>query len=135
MSDAFGKVIGFLLAAVLLFVIPVNIAVAEQKATTTMYIYTELCEICERVRNTGSITRESYDELCSILSGCVKGYRLDITAEASNGGYISDSEITEVLATEGIYKFHAGCFIRFKVSDDSGARACCGGMIKYYETD
>lgn len=61
MSDAFGKITGFLLAAVLMYFIPVVFFANRQQNIAQLYIIAESTELVETVKNTGRLTRDMYE--------------------------------------------------------------------------
>lgn len=135
MSDAFGKIVAFILVAVLLFVVPVNIAMENQKISEKMYLYTEAVSVCEQVKNTGILTSATYESLSRMAAGVFKAYKLEIWSMDSEGRITVSDEITPVLSGDGRYEFSEGDYIRIKITDSSGIQVYCGGMIKYNETD
>ncbi len=135
MSDIFGKVISFIMVAVLLFIVPVTIASEEHKISEKMYLYTESVALCEQVKNTGVLKTETYEALSRVTAGILEVYDIEIWSVNSENVMTADDEIKARLETDGRYDFEQGDYIRIKIKDNKGIQVYCGGMIKYNETD
>lgn len=62
MSDAFGKIIGFMLASVLLFIVPIAFYSARQQNLSQLYVINESMQLVESIKNTGVITEKMFYE-------------------------------------------------------------------------
>lgn len=135
MNDGFSKITGFILAAILLFVAPVRIAQAENKAISTIYIHTEVNRICEQIRNTGQLTDEMYTSFMDVLGTTLNNYKFKIYVYDRNNKLTTNKEIMECLENQGICRFDYGSFIRLEIYSGSVLKGFSGGMIKAYENN
>ena len=99
MSDAFGKIVGFMLASVLLFVVPLTFYAGRQQNLSQLYVINESMQLVESVKNTGVITEDmlyGFETNVFKLSGRYKielsrthfEYNMD-----ANGEYVKGEEI------------------------------------------
>lgn len=101
MNDAFGKITGFLLAAILLFIVPVSFYANRQRNLIQLHIINKSIQFIETVENTGIITKDMYYGLeDSVL---VMGGRYVIELEKSNPIYNMDEEGVYVKTEEKYY--------------------------------
>lgn len=79
MSDTLITVVAIVLAAVLIFVVPVMTMADRFDATTQASVEAETAEFVEDVRTTGKLTRERYNKFLENLSST--GYTYDVNME------------------------------------------------------
>ncbi|MBE5940048.1 MAG: hypothetical protein E7266_06590 [Lachnospiraceae bacterium] len=133
MNNAFGNIIGFILLAVMLFVVPVRIKSEERRITEKMYLYTELTQLCEQVKNTGVLTDYTYENLCRMTGNILSVYKVEIWSLNGDGSITVSDEITDCLENNGKFTFKQGDFIRIVIKAKDEVKAYCGGMVKYNE--
>jgi len=133
MNNAFGNIIGFILLAVMLFVVPVRIKSEERRITEKMYLYTELTQLCEQVKNTGVLTDYTYENLCRMTGNILSVYKVEIWSLIGDGSITVSDEITDCLENNGKFTFKQGDFIRIVIKAKDEVKAYCGGMVKYNE--
>ncbi|MBE5948377.1 MAG: hypothetical protein E7261_05030 [Lachnospiraceae bacterium] len=79
MSDAFGKIVGFMLASVLLFIVPLTFYAGRQQNLTQLYIINESMQFIESVKNTGVITEEIYRGFEDSVYGVSGRYKIELS--------------------------------------------------------
>ena len=128
MSDAFGKIVGFMLASVLLFVVPLTFYAGRQQNLSQLYVINESMQLVESVKNTGVITEDmlyGFETNVFKLSGRYKielsrthfEYNMD-----ANGEYVKGEEIYYMpqligeMEENGRIEFAEGDYVSIRVS-------------------
>lgn len=99
------------------------------------YIYTEIVDLTDRIRNTGCLTSEMYLNFLTALDNTGDIYDIEIQhfyKEKSDGEIANyTKQIMNYLNKDGIYRFKMGDIIKFKVSRRDGSLVgVYGGRIK-----
>lgn len=96
MGDSFSKITAILLAAVLMFIIPIFYMREEAERLSQTRIIEEVTFFVDGVRNTGILSREDYSRLEKVLYHLGGGYRI----EMSHYSHILDENGENVLYNE-----------------------------------
>lgn len=73
-EESLWKVLGFLLAVILIFVAPTIATYDRMDAITYNVVQSEVAKFCDGVRDTGYISQNSYDALLQTLANTGVGY-------------------------------------------------------------
>lgn len=135
MSDVFSKVVAILLSSVLMFIAPVIIMTEENSLAMQTFVYTEMVDFTDRIRNTGCLTDKMYLNFLNALGDTGAIYDIEIQhfhMEGNTGEYLnSTARILESLDDDGVYRFKAGDVIKLKVKKQNGTlMGFYGGKIK-----
>ena len=79
MSDSFSKVVAILLAAILMFIVPIFYMREEADRLRQTRIIEEITFFIDGIRNTGILSREDYSRLEKVLYHLGGGYRIDMS--------------------------------------------------------
>lgn len=128
MSDSFGKITGFMLASVLLFIVPLTFYSGRQQNLSQLYVINESMQLVETVKNTGVLTEEM---LCGFETNIFKlggRYKIELSRTHyvynmdENGDYVEAEEIyympqlMEEMETAGRAEFAEGDYVYIRVS-------------------
>lgn len=119
MDDVFSTVVAIIMGAVLLFIMPVQNMMQQNQSAMDTYAYTELVDFTDRVRNTGWISEEMFQQLQKGLSATGQVYQLRITHqredEAGTLQQWSHEEVLQGLEQEKRYCLQKDDFIRVEI--------------------
>lgn len=135
LSDVFSKVTAILLSSVLMFIAPVLIMTEENDRAMQTFVYTEIIDLTDRIRNTGCLTGSMYLNFLNALEDTGTIYDVEIQhfqTEDGIGLQMNSTEgILETLADDGVYRFRSGDVIKLKVKKQDGTLVgFYGGKIK-----
>ncbi len=135
MDDIFSKVTAILISSILLFLVPVSVMIEKNEQAMQTYIYTEIVDLTDRIRNTGCLTSEMYLDFLTALENTGNIYNIEIQhfyKEESNGEIANyTQQIRNRLSKDGVYRFKMGDIIKCKVSRKDGSLiGVYGGRIK-----
>lgn len=146
MNDSFGKVLGILIAVVLMFLVPVQFSLQRQENLKQVYIMTETVYLVDAVRNKGRLTIDMYETYLAkirLLGGLYQAdlHHIHFTHKNPKVRYMVEEDsyytrqITEILYKEGEYLFDIGDFFQMQVSSIKNKietpLVYYGGSIKY----
>lgn len=126
MNEALDKVVGFFLAAVLMFAIPFYYFEERREGMEQGYLLTETTEFVDTVRNTGSLEEEVYQRYLKKISAATGLYEINMQYTAKKIEFTDgrvhlleeDSYETELLGkmeSEGRILFQKGDFFRVEL--------------------
>lgn len=128
MSDAFGKVVGFMLASVLLFLMPLTFYAGRQQNLTQLYIINESMQFVESVKNTGVITKDMYCGFEELVYGLSGRYKIELSRthyeynKDKAGDYVKTeksyylSQLMEEIDRYGRIEFEDGDYVYLRVT-------------------
>lgn len=128
MSDAFGKIIGFLLASVLLFIVPLTFYAGRQQNLSQLCIINESIQLVESVKNTGVITEDMYRGFETNVFKLGGNYKIELSRTHyeynlnKNGDYVRCEEtyytpqLMEELGASGRVEFAEEDYVYIRVS-------------------
>ena len=87
MSDAAITVVAILLAVILMFVFPLMTMADKKDDITTMTVQKMTTEFTNKIRNTGVITRDNYDNFKYSLGSTGEAYEVNITVQKIDENY------------------------------------------------
>ncbi len=135
MSDVFSKVMAILLSSVLMFIAPVIIMTEENNQAMQTFVYTEIVDLTDRVRNTGCLTSDMYLNFLNAINDTGAIYEVEIqhfykkNGMGENANYTA--QILDSLSEHGVYRFEIGDVIKLKVKRQDGTLVgFYGGRIK-----
>lgn len=135
MSDVFSKVTAILLSSVLMFIVPVIIMTEENNQAMQTFVYTEIVDLTDRVRNTGCLTSEMYLNFLNAINDTGTIYEVEIqhfykkNEMEENANYTA--QVLNSLSEHGVYWFETGDVIKLKVKRQDGMLVgFYGGRIK-----
>lgn len=130
MGESISKLIAMLLACVLLFIVPTIHSFEQQDEVTRIYVLNKTMQFVDGVRNTGTLTRDMYEDFLLSLSATNVTY--DVKMEHYN------KQIIPVYANPGVpssftgtYDTHYQLFIHDEILRDLYS----GGSYTYKEGD
>ncbi len=126
MSDILGKIVGILIGAGLLFLLPLLYFAERQGTVEQLYLITETTNFVDTVRTTGRLTREAYEDFQEKVTGLAGRYEIKLTGrhqrlEISNQTLFLlkeesyEKQIEEALMQEGEYCFKEGDFFQIRL--------------------
>ena len=128
MSDAFGKIVGFMLASVLLFIVPLTFYAGRQQNLTQLYIIGESMQFVESVKNTGVITEDMYYSLEDGIYRLSGRYKIELVRTHyefnmdKNGDYVKTEtvyylpQLMEEIEKYGRIEFNEGDYVYLRVT-------------------
>lgn len=128
MSDAFGKIIGFMLASVLLFIVPLTFYAGRQQNLSQLYVINESMQLVESVKNTGVITDDMYRGFEANVFKLGGRYKIELSRTHfeynmdETGDYIKCEEVyytpqlMEEMELDGRVEFAEGDYVYIRVS-------------------
>ncbi|MCR5785538.1 MAG: hypothetical protein K6G40_07855 [Eubacterium sp.] len=153
MNNAFSQIVSIIIAALILFLMPLSFLYGRTDNLRQMYVMTQTEYFVDSVCNTGFLSKEMYEQYLRSISDKGAVYTVEITRETPVYTYTSEGyeksyeyydtdEIVAALECGERYYFFKGDFIRaevIKVSDinvftrkfSKGTECYCGGQIKY----
>lgn len=139
MSDAFGKIIGFMLASVLLFIVPLNFYANRQQNLSQLYVINESMQFVESVKNTGVITEDMYHGFEANVLALGGRYKVELSRthfeynQDNTGDYVKTEEVyytpqlMEEIEADGRIEFSEGDYVYLRVSrTGKGLMECMG---------
>ncbi len=134
MSDVFSKVTAILLSSVLMFIVPVWVMTEENNRAIQTFVYTEIIDLTDRIRNTGCLTGSMYLNFLNSLEDTGSVYDIEIQHFLTEDDITvvnSTCHILETLKDDGVYRFRSGDVIKLKVKKQDGTLVgFYGGKIK-----
>ncbi len=130
--DAFGKIISMILAIILLFIFPSLYIAQKQDSIIQSYVLTETSNFVDKIKNTGEITKATYEDFTSTLNATGNIYNVElehghyevIPDEDSFYQYYYTTYELEILNTlypengdSPIYTLNKGDYISVKVTN------------------
>ena len=113
-----------MLSSVLMFIAPVLIMTEENNRAMQTFVYTEIIDLTDRIRNTGCLTGSMYLNFLNALEDTGTIYDIEIqhfqTEDEIGVQMNSTDRILETLADDGVYRFRAGDVIKLKVKKQDG---------------
>lgn len=99
------------------------------------FVYTEIIDLTDRIRNTGCLTGSMYLNFLNALEDTGTIYDIEIqhfqTEDEIGVQMNSTDRILETLADDGVYRFRSGDVIKLKVKKQDGTLVgFYGGKIK-----
>ncbi|MBS6559088.1 MAG: hypothetical protein KH355_02300 [Clostridiales bacterium] len=76
--ESFGKVISFFLITIILFIAPVYYMAIKQDSISQNYINKETADFVNTIRNTGSISKDTYNRFIKKLDATGNIYEIEI---------------------------------------------------------
>lgn len=143
MGDSFSKVVAILLAAVLMFLIPIFYMREEADRLRQTRIIEEITFFVDGVRNTGILSREDYSRLEKVLYHLGGGYRIDMSHYShildENGEIVLynlvanyDEQIMECFQAQNDYYLNKYDYLKIVVKDSKNqVVAWYGGSVKH----
>ena len=124
-----------MLSSVLMFIAPVLIMTEENNRAMQTFVYTEIIDLTDRIRNTGCLTGSMYLNFLNALEDTGTIYDIEIqhvqTEDEIGVQMNSTDRILETLADDGVYRFRSGDVIKLKVKKQDGTLVgFYGGKIK-----
>ena len=124
-----------MLSSVLMFIAPVLIMTEENNRAMQTFVYTEMIDLTDRIRNTGCLTGSMYLNFLNALEDTGTIYDIEIqhfqTEDEIGVQMNSTDRILETLADDGVYRFRSGDVIKLKVKKQDGTLVgFYGGKIK-----
>lgn len=124
-----------MLSSVLMFIAPVLIMTEENNRAMQTFVYTEIIDLTDRIRNTGCLTGSMYLNFLNALEDTGTIYDIEIqhfqTEDEIGVQMNSTDRILETLADDGVYRFRLGDVIKLKVKKQDGTLVgFYGGKIK-----
>ena len=124
-----------MLSSVLMFIAPVLIMTEENNRAMPTFVYTEIIDLTDRIRNTGCLTGSMYLNFLNALEDTGTIYDIEIqhfqTEDEIGVQMNSTDRILETLADDGVYRFRSGDVIKLKVKKQDGTLVgFYGGKIK-----
>lgn len=128
MSDAFGKIVGFMLASVLLFLVPLTFYAGRQQNLIQLYIIGESMQFVESVKNTGVITEDMYRDFEDKVYGLSGRYKIELARTHYEynkdvlGDYVKTEEVfclpqlEEEMTENGRIEFEEGDYVYLRVT-------------------
>lgn len=128
MSDAFGKIIGFMLASVLLFIVPLTFYAGRQQNLSQLYVINESMHLVESVKNTGVITDDMYRGFEANVFKLSGRYKIELSRTHfeynmdDGGDYIKSEEIyytpqlMEEMEANGKIEFAEGDYVYIQIT-------------------
>ncbi len=128
MSDAFGKIVGFMLASTLLFLIPLVFYAGRQQNLTQLYIIGESMQLVESVKNTGVITQDMYRRFEGGIYGLPGRYKIELSRthyeynKDKYGDYVKTEKVyylpqlEEEMTENGQMEFAEGDYVYLRVT-------------------
>lgn len=118
-----------------MFIAPVLIMTEENDRAMQTFVYTEIIDLTDRIRNTGCLTGSMYLNFLNAIEGTGSVYEIEIqhfqTEDEIGVQMNSTDRILEALAEKDIYRFRTGDIIKLKVRKQDGTLAgFYGGKIK-----
>ena len=124
-----------MLSSVLMFIAPVLIMTEENNRAMQTFVYTEIIDLTDRIRNTGCLTGSMYLNFLNALEDTGTIYDIEIqhfqTEDEIGVQMNSTDRILETLADDGVYRFRSGDVIKKKKKKQDGTLVgFYGGKIK-----
>jgi len=128
MSDAFGKIVGFMLVSVLLFFVPISFYAGRQQNLTQLYIINESMQFVESVKNTGIITEDMYRSFEDRVYGLSGRYKIELARthyeynKDKAGDYVKTEKVyylpqlEEEITENGQIEFEKGDYVYLRVT-------------------
>ena len=142
--NAFGKIIGILIATIIFFFVPIFVLAQRQELMIESYVLTKTAYLVEHIRSNGYVSKEMYERYQRQLAQT--GYLYTIEMEHQTALYDKDEsgdryqkqyqstyeeDILKVLfGEEGIYSMKKGDFFFLKVA--SKTRGIADKMKSYF---
>ena len=87
MSDTAITIIAIILGIILMFVLPLKIATEKKNEQITEKVKAETSSFLNKIKTTGNITRESYDDFVYTLSATGETYDIEIIVQRIDEDY------------------------------------------------
>ncbi len=141
MGETYGTVVAIMLSAYLMFIMPLNNMIYENRKLEQIYVVNEITYFVESIRNTGTISEQMYLELIDKISSLNEVYDIRIThykniynEDKSEVLYFEEAcyleDIKEELEINKKYCFGKNEYVKITVMNDETMIACYGGSIK-----
>ena len=145
MSDAFGKIVGFMLASVLLFIVPLTFYAGRQQNLSQLCVINESMQLVESAKNTGVITDDMYRGFEANMFKLGGRYKIELSRTHfeynmdDNGDYVKSEEIyytpqlMEEMEVNGRIEFAEGDYVYIRVSRMGKGllEKISGGLLNY----
>ena len=128
MSDTFGKIIGFMLASVLLFIVPLTFYAGRQQNLSQLYIINDSIQLVESIKNTGVLTDDIYRGFEVNVFKLGGKYKIELSRTHfeydmdDTGDYVEreetyyTSQLMEEMEVNGRIEFAVGDYVYIRVS-------------------
>lgn len=84
MGDSAMAVVAIFLAAILMFIFPLMATADKKDDVSTLTVQTTTTEFTDKIRTTGKLTRDEYDNFVQTLAATGNSYKIDMTIQVSD---------------------------------------------------
>ncbi|HIS61651.1 MAG TPA: hypothetical protein IAC14_05285 [Candidatus Scybalomonas excrementigallinarum] len=110
--ESFGKVISFFLITIILFIAPVYYMAIKQDSISQNYINKETADFVNTIRNTGSISKDTYNRFIKKLDATGNIYEIEIEHQhlVVNPVVDDNGNVTEDIASSYVSTYEDDIF-------------------------
>lgn len=135
MDEVLSTVTAILISVVLLFIMPVHRMIEQNQQAMDTYVYTEMVDLIDRIRNTGCLSQEMYIVFTEALADTGMLYQVELQHFYETDEGIEEEnfleQIKSKLEADTVYYFQEGDTIRMKIKRrDNSIVGYYGGRIK-----
>ena len=127
MGDSAMTVVAIFLAAILMFVFPLMTMADKKDDVSTLSVQTATDEFVNKIRTTGKLTQDDYDNLILTLASTGNSYDVDLTVQvldenpakksSSGGTVIGDNVYYDMYTTQVLENLSTNRFMTLKEGD------------------
>ena len=127
MGDSAMTVVAIFLAAILMFVFPLMTMADKKDDVSTLSVQTATDEVVNKIRTTGKLTQDDYDNLILTLASTGNSYDVDLTVQvldenpakksSSGGTVIGDNVYYDMYTTQVLENLSTNRFMTLKEGD------------------